>query len=274
MEKLLVAVFDNESKTQQGIQILKKLDEDGSITIHEAARFRKNADGSIMIPQSTLSEFPIQNLMGTPVGRLIAILAGPAGYTIESGAGGSLGLASDPIAGTVDQEFLNEISQKLQPGTNAIVLDMSEEWVTPLDVALEPLTSIVFRRPKVEVEDELISKRITANEKEIENLEKEVANSREDQKTKLESKLNDLKIRINRQFAHLETRKNQIQGETKAKIVSLQQKVSSSAPEVKNKLVARLEALEKADLELTERIKSSIGEKLHQMANRFQRKSG
>ena len=42
MERMLVVVFDNESKAYEGSRALKQLDTEGSITIHAESVIKKN----------------------------------------------------------------------------------------------------------------------------------------------------------------------------------------------------------------------------------------
>ena len=45
----------------------------------------------------------------------------------------------------VNAEFLDDVSAKLTPGKWAVVSEISEEWVTPVDTRMEALGGIVFR---------------------------------------------------------------------------------------------------------------------------------
>src|SRR3974377_664351 len=158
MEKMLVVVFDNESKTYEGSRALNQLDSEGSITIHAEAVISKNNDGTITVKQDE-GDFPVRTVSGTAIGSLIGFLGGPVGGA-EGGCfpvrpvggpavgsligllGGPVGLAVGALAGTmagsladlwvagVGGDFLAEVSNVLTPGKYAIVADISEEWVT------------------------------------------------------------------------------------------------------------------------------------------------
>jgi len=82
MEKMLVVVFDNETKAYEGSRVLSQLDSEGSITIHAEAVISKNADGTVTVKQGE-GDFPVRTVSGTAIGSLIGLLGGPAG--LESG---------------------------------------------------------------------------------------------------------------------------------------------------------------------------------------------
>ena len=53
----------------------------------------------------------------------------------------------------VGVDFLDEVSRQLSPGKAAIVAEIEEEWVTPLDTRMEALGGTIYRRPRAEVID-------------------------------------------------------------------------------------------------------------------------
>lgn len=75
MEKMLVVIFDNESKAYEGSHALGQLDDEGSISIHAEAIIGKKADGTIELKQSK-EEFPIRAVGGTAIGSLIGVSSG------------------------------------------------------------------------------------------------------------------------------------------------------------------------------------------------------
>ena len=130
MERMLVVVFDNESKAYEGSKALTQLDSEGSISAHAKAVIKKNADGTVSVMQ-TGDDLPIRTMGGTAVGALIGLLGGPIGLGASAAAGAVTGAIMDFHRSGVNVDFLNEASAKLTPGKWAIVSDISEEWVTP-----------------------------------------------------------------------------------------------------------------------------------------------
>src|SRR5208283_1739504 len=77
----------------------------------------------------------------------------------------------------------------LTPGKWAIVSEVSEEWVTPVDSRMEALGGTVFRTSRTDVQQEQYTKDVTSLKADIAQLKAEQAKSRADQKAKLQAKI-------------------------------------------------------------------------------------
>ena len=86
MEKMLVLVFDDESKAYAGLHALNQLSTEGSITIHEESVIKKNADRTVTVKQVD-DGFPIRTVGGTAIGSLLGLLEGPVGMAVGATAG-------------------------------------------------------------------------------------------------------------------------------------------------------------------------------------------
>ena len=49
MERMLVVIFDNETKAYEGASALRELEREGSVTIYGGAVVVKNADGTTSV---------------------------------------------------------------------------------------------------------------------------------------------------------------------------------------------------------------------------------
>ena len=94
MERMLVVVFDNESKAYEGSRALNQLDSEGNITIHAEAVIGKNNDGTLTVKQGD-GDFPVRTVSGTAIGSLIGLLGGPAGLAVWALAGTMVGSIAD-----------------------------------------------------------------------------------------------------------------------------------------------------------------------------------
>ena len=151
MEKMLVVVFDSESKAYEGTNALAQLDRDGSITVHAGSVIKKNAEGKTVVLK-TVDDYPLDTLGGTAIGSLIGLLGGPYGVIVGAAMGTLAGATSDLYRSGVSAEFVDDVSAILIPGKYAVVADISEEWTTPLDVKMEKLDGLVFRTARLDVE--------------------------------------------------------------------------------------------------------------------------
>ena len=71
MEKLLVAVFENEAKALEGARLLWELDREGEISVYALQTVAKEPDGSLCVIDNTeVARFPML-AAGTAVGALI-----------------------------------------------------------------------------------------------------------------------------------------------------------------------------------------------------------
>ncbi len=147
MEKMLAVVFDSESKAYQGSRALAQLDAEGSIAIHAESVIKKNGDGTVTVKQVD-GDFPVRTVGATAIGSLIGLLGGPVGVGLGAAAGALAGSLGDLHVAGVDAEFLDQVTASLAPDKCAVLADISEEWVTPIDTKMELLGGTVFRTPR------------------------------------------------------------------------------------------------------------------------------
>ena len=153
MEKMLVAVFDNETKAFESLSALKDLHKNGDITLYANAVASVDANGKLNVKQTTDSG-GVGTATGLFIGSLVGIIGGPIGLAIGAGTGTMAGLAVDIGHDYVNADFLDEVSSKLTKGKTALVAEIDETWTVPVDTRLGELDGIVFRRLRSEVEDD------------------------------------------------------------------------------------------------------------------------
>jgi len=195
MERMLVVVFNDESKAYEGSRALDQLDGEGSIAIHAESVIRKNADGTATLKQAA-GDFPIRTIAGTALGGLVGLLGGPVGFGMGAAAGALAGSIGDLYTAGVDADFLDDVSAALVPGKCAVVADVSEEWVTPVDTRMEALGGVVFRRARKDVQEDQTARDVAAMREEIEQLKTEHARARADQKANLQAKIDILNTKV------------------------------------------------------------------------------
>jgi uncharacterized membrane protein len=261
MEKIMVVVFDDETKAHEGIRALKKLDSEGSVSIHSGALIRKGEDNAVeVVPDSELEGFPVGTLAGSFLGGTIGLLGGPAGAAAAATIGGITGFGADMVVGTVDDDLINEVTRQLEPGKSAVVLDLSEDWITPVDADLEPFSRTIIRRLKVDVEDQLVAKRIEADQKEMEAFEQEWSKAREDQKARIHARMEELRDRIRRHKEQLTQRRDRARSDNQAKLDALKKKIASSRAERKERHEAWIDELKREDQRSSEAVERSIAD--------------
>src|SRR5271166_1764323 len=191
MEKMLAVIFDDESKAYEGSHALKQLDAEGSMTIYAEAVIKKNADGTVTVKQVD-DGFPIGTVGGTAIGSLIGLLGGPVGVGIGAVTGALAGSLGDLGAAGVDAEFLDDVGAALTRGKSAVIADISEEWVTPVDTRMEALGGAVIRTARRSVEADQREREIAELRAEIDQLKTEHARAQADRKAKIQAKIDKL----------------------------------------------------------------------------------
>ena len=254
MEKMLVVVFDNESKTYEGSRALNQLDSEGSITIHAEAVISKNNDGTITVKQGE-GDFPVRTVSGTAIGSLIGLLGGPAGVAVGALTGTMVGSLADLWVAGVGSDFLAEVSNVLTPGKYAIVADISEEWVTPVDTRMEALNGFVIRTPKKSFEEAERARDIAELQAEINELKAEDARVKAEHKAKLQGKIDRLNARLQTKLQQARQRSEQIKKETEAKVQALQTKAAKAQGDAKAAINARVTEIKKQYEQWVERAK-------------------
>jgi len=239
MEKMIVAVFENESGTYEGSRVLNQLDAEGSIAIHAESVIKKNADGTVSLLQSD-SDFPVRAATGTAIGSLIGLLGGPIGLGIGAITGALAGSIGDLYVAGVNADFLDDVSAVLTPGKSAVVADISEEWVTPVDSRIEAAGGVVFRSLKSTVEDDQRASEVAEIKEEIAQLKAEHAQERADRKARLQARIDSLNAKLQEKLDQAKQRSEQIKSEADAKVKALQQRAAKAHGEAKEAFESRV----------------------------------
>lgn len=270
MEKMLVVVFNDEPKTYAGSHALKQLDAEGSIAIHAESVIKKNADGTITIKQAD-GEFPIRTIAGTAIGSLIGLLEGPVGLAVGATAGLLAGSIGDLHVAGVDAEFVDNITATLTPGKCAVIADVSEEWVTPVDSSMEALGGTVYRTARKTVEHDQRAQDVAALRTEIDQLKTEHARAQGERKAKLQAEIDKLNAKLEAKLDQAKQRSEQIKSESEAKLQALQKKGAKAQGDIKATLDARVKQIHD-DYEQSEaKLKHLLAGKLREAAARVEK---
>ncbi len=239
MDKMLVTVFDNEGKAYEGSRILKELDAEGSMTLYASAVVAKDHSGKVTVKQAT-DEGPLGTAAGLFAGSLLGLLGGPVGVAIGAGVGSFGGAVYDLSRIGVNDDFLAEVEQQLQPGKAAVVAEVWEEWVMPVDTRIEAAGGTVLRRAREEVVDAQFEREAAALEAEIAALKAEHAQTKMEHKARLEAKIEVVKNKLRATQDRTKATLVAMAEEDKAKIQALQTKLAKAHGDAKAKLEAQI----------------------------------
>ncbi len=238
-DKILVATFADESKAYEGSRILKELDVEGSIAVFAMAVIAKDASGKVNVRQVT-DQGPLGTAVGLFVGSVLGLFGGPAGVVAAAGAGTLGGALYDLARVGVGEDFLADVGRQLQSGKSAVVAEVSEEWVMPVDTRLEAAGGVVLRRARQEVVDAQIERDAAAFKTEIANLKAELARATKEYRAKLEAKIEAVKGKLRATQDRTKATLAAVTEENEAKIKTLQAKLAKAQGDAKAKLDARI----------------------------------
>jgi uncharacterized membrane protein len=245
MEKMLVVVFDDEKRAYEGSRALSQLDQEGSVSIHAESVISKNADGKLTVKEVD-GDFPIRTLGGTALGSLVGLLGGPAGAGVGAAAGASAGLLGDLRVAGVDGEFVDDVSKALTPGKSALVTNLSEELVTPVDTRMEALGGVVYRTARRSVEQEQHAREEATMRAELASLKAEHAKAKADRKQRLQSMIDRLNEKLQGKLQREEQHRENLKREMDAKVHAVQERAAKAQGQAKATLEARITDLRRA----------------------------
>jgi uncharacterized membrane protein len=254
MDKILVVVFESESKAYEGSLALQELQNEGSIDLYAKAVIVRDANGKVEVKQQGDSG-PVGTAVGLLTGTLIGMFAGPVGLVIGAGAGTYGGLLYDLAHLGVGEDYLGEVGKSLLPGKAAVAAEVWEDWTLPIDTRMEALGGVVFRRTRRDVLDEQIEKDNAALKADLAELQAEYDQASAEAKSKLQAKIDTTKAKLQAMQDAMQARLEASQQETEAKIQSLQEKAAKAHGERKAKMEQRIAELKAEQKRRSEQLK-------------------
>jgi uncharacterized membrane protein len=151
---IIVATFDEESKTYQAFSEIKQAGAKRELKIESLAIVRRAADGSLQTPELT-GQMPGGTLKGGLIGSLIGILGGPLGVLLGWGAGAMVGSLRDASELRSDLSLLQALAEGMNPGNVALIGEVEESSNAVINGIVSRLGGEVLRRPVDEIHREI-----------------------------------------------------------------------------------------------------------------------
>ena len=243
MNKLVAVVFRDEAAASQGVRAFAELNNEGSVDVAAVCMVTKAPDGKVSSREVTDYDFPIRTLAGTSVGALAGALGGPVGLGAGLVVGAFAGMIGDLYSYSVDAEFVSDVEAALTAGKCAVVAEVEEEWVTPLDTRMEALGGVVYRTLKSTAREDQSKRAAAAAREDLAQLKIEHAQARADRKAKLQARIENLSKRIAAKLARAQARSQQATSEYEAKLKALQQKAEKQKGDARAAVEARIAKL-------------------------------
>jgi uncharacterized membrane protein len=239
MNKMLAAVFDTEVAAYEGLGALKDLHKDGDITLYATAVIVKDSGGAVTVKQGA-DEGPIGTGIGLLSGSAVGLLGGPVGVAVGASLGSLTGMLFDLDKSGVDLDFMDEVSKALTPGKAAVLADLEETWLTPVDTRLGTLGGIVFRRLRSEVVEDQLAREAAQFDAELKQLKEELAQEKAENKAEVQKHIEATKQKIRATQAHAKAMLDQAKAETEAKLAALEAQMKGANDRQKAKIKKRM----------------------------------
>jgi uncharacterized membrane protein len=225
MDRMLVVVFDNESKAYEGRKALMELDIDGSISVYGHAVVVKHPDGTTKVQQSD-DGARLGTVVGTALGSLIGLLIGPAGLAIGAPLGFLGGVTAEMNKVRIGEDFIDDVAAVLLPNKAAVVAEIEEDSTNPVDTRMEALGGTVLGRALSEVKHTIHDEHIAAMKADLAQMEAEHAKAHVERKAKLQEKINQLDSKLQAQLQKAKERREAAEREDQAKVELLKTKAA------------------------------------------------
>jgi uncharacterized membrane protein len=142
MDKMLVVVvFNSERQAYEGVQVLKDLHAEFAITLYDEAVIAKDTSGRATVKEAA-DRGPLGMAVGLVAGSLVGLLGGPVGVAVGAAAGTVVGYLHDAAHWVVNWTFLEEVARRLESGKAAVVAEVWEEQVLPVDMRMEAVGGV------------------------------------------------------------------------------------------------------------------------------------
>ncbi|MEP6823774.1 MAG: DUF1269 domain-containing protein [Ramlibacter sp.] len=245
MNKMLVAIFDTETAAEAGLQALRKLHGEGDITMYAAGVIVKDHEGKVVV-RKALDHGAGGAGVGLAVGSLIGMLGGPVGLAVGAVTGTVAGAVRDFWITGVGMDFVEQAGKLMQPAKAALVAEVEEEWVLPVDTALSAAGGLVLRRTRAELAEAQFDHDIAACKSEIQELEDEASQAGDAAKVKLESSLQVARTGLQAAVERARWHVDMLRLEADAKAESLKSQLSGAGVHARARIEERVKRVKSA----------------------------
>lgn len=143
MANLVVITFEDEGAAEQVLEALREAEHGHTIRLDDSAVVVKAEDGTVEVKNVVDRGVKVGALTGGLVGLLIGfVVGGPIASLVIGAIGGALG--GDLANLGIDQRFIDDVSEGLQPGTSALFVMGHDADPEAIRVALEPFRGEVY----------------------------------------------------------------------------------------------------------------------------------
>jgi uncharacterized membrane protein len=246
MDKMLVAVFDNQTAAFDGLSALRDLHRDGEITLYAWAVIVKDRTGKISVKQA-LEEGgpPLGAALGLLTGKLLKLLMGPAGLAIGASLPGLTGFLFDLDMSRIGPTFLDDVAKALAPGNAAVLAEVEEGSTTRVDARLRKHGGMVFRRLPAEVIETQLIRQSAAFKTKLKTLTRELKRALAGNRAAIQKDIEQVRKQLDKTQDQSKARRDQANAEMGAKLKVLQDQAKGAGDRAKARIERRISDLKK-----------------------------
>jgi uncharacterized membrane protein len=186
-DNVIVVQFDEPSKAYQALSELNRVRREGKIDVKSAVLLERNKDGTVQPPEGSDNAAGFYLASGGLMGMLVGALGGPVGMLL-GGSIGAMGGSVGELARADDQDVaLQVIGERIQPGSPALVAEVTEPAEEVIDGTMAALGGKVTRRPASVVYAEVVATEDADFQEGVDALKARIHEHRADRKEKWEA---------------------------------------------------------------------------------------
>jgi len=148
---------------------------------------------------------------------------------VGAATGTLVGVTTDVFRDSVDFGFVEQVREAMTPGKVAVVADIEETWVTPVDLTLTEQGGIVFRRLRHEVVEDQLAREHAEFEEELKELKKDLATATSDAKARIQARIASVERSIDETRAQAAARAKKLTAEWAAKREAMEKQLKDTS---------------------------------------------
>lgn len=240
MDRILVAVFPGEARAYEGLRALEAMDRQGTIALYAVALITSDEESGVVMVREPAAPGPLGTSVALLTGSLLGPLAGSVGMAVAAGAG-TLGRVLYDLARIgLDEDFLTEVGEALRPGAAAIVAELSEDRIGPVDARLAALGGAALSRARKEIVDGQIERDVAVLRAELVSLTEELATAPEEHRAYVEERIDAARTKLRGTQQRATAVLDALAKESEAKIAYLEGRAARAGGEPRERLDARI----------------------------------
>jgi uncharacterized membrane protein len=151
---IVVATFDDESKTYQAFSDVKRAAAEGKLKINGLTIMHRRLDGQFEVRDAAMKNFG-GSIAGGIIGSLVGIFGGPLGILLGWGAGSLIGGLRDAREVMADRNIFQAVTENMEVGGTVLVGEVENEQPYVIDQIVRRLQGQLLRRPTEDVEADI-----------------------------------------------------------------------------------------------------------------------